>query len=585
MKMSARAAGEQEGRTPGDEGRDVSGLPVPWETQTIEFQSLPKSVRARFVAITNGTGGPAPFFAERASTKSKVISLSFLAVVLALVVAGMLASGVGHLHDYDFAIHGPWYVLFAYTPLMFALVLAVLVIVQRKGFGSPFPFQPGRYLFATDFVDARSGTLRIVPTRLLSDFKGTHMEMNGAYTYTLLTFTFQGGTEQFSIRGEDTAQAAINAFWDSQEALSAAAQAQDWQAIEKLDPFFECRMQNTWETGTPADGGPRVRALPTFFRWRVAIAAGAALVLCPLIVLVRNYVSDERMFESAKSFDTEYTWGQYVSNGWRHQAEAALAQPIAAFREAKKDAAVWRMRRVLKLYPGSSIEADARAALHGLYMKTFADFRSKASTADPRMLPFMARLIDYLEKNDTATVRVVFSPPSTRALAGADALFQREYSRGGKVVEPISAHFERESSSPRESSIVSRLNSGFVSIFPSDVLTLEQVAAGATPSGTEPSISIAYEVGPSGRAYVTDDQQRVFVGIDVSFEMRMTIPGDAQLFDFSLKVSPPKSFSYSFDRDARQSEAAYSAMAERAFDEFTQKLHAVFFKKQGAASH
>jgi hypothetical protein len=113
---------------------------------------------------------------------------------------------------------------------------------------------------------------------------------------------------------------------------------------------------------------------------------------------------------------------------------------------------------------------------------------------------------------------------------------------------------------------------------------LERAAAGATPSGTEPSISIAYEVGPSGRAYVTDDQQRVFVGIDVSFEMRIRIPSDAQLFDFNLKVSPPDRFRYRVNGDASQAEAAYSAMAERAFDEFTQKLQAVFFKNAPKAA-
>jgi hypothetical protein len=442
------------------------------DIRTIEFNSLPKSVRERFAAITFGTRGPAPFVAERASTKSKVVGLSFLAVVLALMVAGMLAAGVGDLYN-NFAIHGPLHVLLAYIPFVFGLVLVILMIVQRKRFGSPFPFQPGRYLFATDCVDARSGMLRIVPMRLLKGFEGTHMKTNGAYTHTLLTLSFEGVTEQLSIRGQDAARAAINAFWDSQEALSAAAKAQDWQALEKLDPFFECRIHNTWD-GTPTDDGPRLMALPAFFRRRVAIAAGVALVLCPLMGLARNYVSDQRMFESARSLDTEDTWEQYVSNGWRYQSEARLAQPIAAFREAKQRATVSAMRRVLKRYPGSSIEADARAELHGLYMKAFADFRSKASTADPRMLPFMARLIDYLEKNDTATVRVVFSPPSTDALAEADEFFEREYSRGGKVVEPISAHFEEESSSPRESSIVSLLNSGFASIFPSDVLRLER---------------------------------------------------------------------------------------------------------------
>lgn len=554
------------------------------DIRTVEFNSLPKSVRTRFVAVTIGTGEPAPLLSERTSTNTKILGLSFLAAVLAILVVAMVGAGIGSLWN-NLAIHSPLHVLFGYIPLVFVLVLVILVIVQRKTFGSPLPFQPGRYLFASDFVDARTSTLRLIPTKDLSDFKGTHMHTNRAYTHTQLNFVFQGVTEQFVIRGQEAAQTAINAFWDSQKALAAAAQAQDWQTLEKLDPFFECRRLGTWGSGTaqPADGGPVVRTVPPFFRRRAVIAAVAAIVLAPLIALGRNFVSDEMMFANAKQLDTESSYGQYLDNGWRHISEAKLAQPIAAFREAKKAPTVSNMRRVLKTYPGSSVESDVRAALHGLYMKTFSDFRAKASTADARMLPFMARLIDYLEKNDTATVRVAFSPPSTGTLAQADAFFQREFSRGGKIVEPISPYFEPKNSSPREGSIVSRLNAAFASIFPTDVLKLEQAAQGAT-SAKEPSISIAYVVGPSGRAYNSDDGQRVFVGIDVAFGMRMRIPNDANPFDFNLKVSPPERFGYRVRTGASQAEAAYNAMAERAFDEFTTKLQGVFFRNPPAAA-
>jgi hypothetical protein len=40
--------------------------------------------------------------------------------------------------------------------------------------------------------------------------------------------------------------------------------------------------------------------------------------------------------------------------------------------------------------------------------------------------------------------------------------------------------------------------------------------------------------------------------------MRMTIPSDAQLFDFKLKVSPLERFRYRVDDEARQAEAAVS---------------------------
>ena len=41
---------------------------------TVEFNSLPESVRNRFVAITKGAAGPAPLVAQKTSSKSKVVS-------------------------------------------------------------------------------------------------------------------------------------------------------------------------------------------------------------------------------------------------------------------------------------------------------------------------------------------------------------------------------------------------------------------------------------------------------------------------------------------------------------------------------
>jgi hypothetical protein len=123
---------------------------------------------------------------------------------------------------------------------------------------------------------------------------------------------------------------------------------------------------------------------------------------------------------------------------------------------------------------------------------------------------------------------------------------------------------------------VSRLNTAFASIFPTDVLRLE---GGKPATATkDPSISIVYAVGPSGRVYTSDDGARVFVGIDVAFAMRMSIPKDPTPFDFNLSVSPPERFGYRYQRGGNQAEAAYNAMAERAFDEFTSKLQGVFFR-------
>jgi hypothetical protein len=67
------------------------------DVRTVEFNSLPKSVRERFAAITIGTGGPAPLLSERTSTGTKIFGLSFLAVVLAILVVAMVGAGIGSL--------------------------------------------------------------------------------------------------------------------------------------------------------------------------------------------------------------------------------------------------------------------------------------------------------------------------------------------------------------------------------------------------------------------------------------------------------------------------------------------------------
>ncbi len=54
---------------------------------------------------------------------------------------------------------------------------------------------------------------------------------------------------------------------------------------------------------------------------------------------------------------------------------------------------------------------------------------------------------------------------------------------------------------------------------------------------------------------------------------------------FQLKVSPPERFGYRYQRGGNQAEAAYNAMAERAFDEFTAKLQAVFFRSRSRSSY
>ena len=85
-------------------------------------------------------------------------------MLLAIVALFVVVAGFGDAWT-ELGVHEPLFVVVFYLPVAFVVLFVALTIARRLVVGSPFPFEPGRYLFPTDFVDARNATLRIVPTR------------------------------------------------------------------------------------------------------------------------------------------------------------------------------------------------------------------------------------------------------------------------------------------------------------------------------------------------------------------------------------------------------------------------------------
>lgn len=109
-----------------------------------------------------------------------------------------------------------------------------------------------------------------------------------------------------------------------------------------------------------------------------------------------------------------------------------------------------------------------------------------------------------------------------------------------------------------------------------------------------PTLDIRYKVGWAGDTYSEEKGNRRFVGILVSFNVSMRIPGQPESFDFDLEVTPPEHFTVDYSRPSGRFNAAdllgkrpsdgpsegqvYDVMAERAFDQLTTKLRSVFFR-------
>ena len=120
--------------------------------------------------------------------------------------------------------------------------------------------------------------------------------------------------------------------------------------------------------------------------------------------------------------------------------------------------------------------------MHKLFSKTLDEFREQASKDDPKLLPFMEKLLGYLEKNDTSRVEARFEAPSVEALTKVDELLKSkvggEIAGGGNIV-PVAPHFGDDVSVAREGEIVKNLQTGFAVVFPADVMELKTAPASA----------------------------------------------------------------------------------------------------------
>lgn len=603
------------------------------EAKRVDFNALPREVRERLIACMQHQSYPYPLLSSIPSQGAAIAGWFFLALIGASILLGALIAEFGRTLQ-------PAPMILLYVLGIALIALSVLFLIRRVLLGSSLPYKPGRFLFPMDFVDASERMLRVVPMAMMVDFRGVHQHTNGVYTGTTLTFTFEGGvTESFVIQGKERAEEVLRQLGDTQRQIREAAQARDIDTLLRLDPFFEVRVKDTWGVQAPRDEDmqqPFAKGLGGLFGKGaiLGVSAAAAAVLSVPMWHLRNIASDEAIFTDAKQQNREYAYEHYLLWGTRHTDEVKNdLMPRAALKEAMEKGSVTALRQFLRKYPSSVVEKDARDEVHKLFAKTLDEFREQASKDDPKLLPFMEKLLGYLEKNDTSRVEARFEAPSTEALSKIDELLKTkvggEIAGGGNVI-PVAPHFGDDVSIAREGEIVKNLQTGFAVVFPADVMELKDgprigpdgkplaeqpkgkrdpkallddvdykdpkavAAAIAAIDGTikkdpdssavaAPTIEVKYKIGYDG--FFTEEKgDRKFIGIVVEFHIAMKIPGEAEKLEFDLGVQPPDRFTVDYQNPlygigGGPSEGrVYDVMAARAFDQLSDKMRRVFFK-------
>lgn len=575
--------------------------------RTVRFNDLPASTRERFTFATTDpkkAGEDRPIRFESVSTGGRIFGWVFLALMGLSILMGLWNANFGSLWR-DGLQSGSY--IFWYALALFLVIFSGAATAYRYLLSKSLPYKEGRYLFPFDYIIADKDKLTIIPMSMLKGVRIVEHYRNGVYQYTAFHMDFSHGkTESFNV-GKNDPDTIKSQLDGARAAMRKALEEGDLKRIEQLDLLFAAEQAGFKPTEEKLDlislgekKASKAEGLPDWWRHRLAAAAAAALVLSPIVWLVRNNASDDKMWQRAQERRGVEGIEDYLRHGKRHIKEAKEAVYPVAFEEASRKKSVSALREMIRKYPESPFVPKAREAIHALVDASWEKFKKRAGeNADPKLLAFMQKMLAYLEKSDTSTVSVKFYPPATDALTKLDAELSK------KNIAAVSPHFTAASAREREGFITTAMSRGFGSVFPNDILQLERPDGGdslsryrskytkkdtkpETESKAElPVMEIRYTVEPTDAIYKGKSSARAFVGIQVAFDLKLKIPGDPEPLPIALTVLPPERFTVSYSTyrtstapSGPSDSQVYAVMAERAFDQFASKLAQLFFNEQ-----
>jgi hypothetical protein len=578
--------------------------------QTQDFYKLARPVQDRLIGCVNGTGLPAPVLAVRGGPLEPYIWL-LGAGVCSLALLLLYRIGLGAL-DNSLAVHtapfiGGYFVLVAL--LIFTLVRAAGLIVETRS----LPFKPGIYAFPIGVIDARRYKLKIYPIDDLVSTEGPSAE----HAFKL---AFKGGGAfDFRAKNADAAAKAAETLAGARGQLAAAEDAPGSmrpKALASLDP-----LQGFVNPLAPTTS--IARSVPVWVKYGWAIAPGMGVVLGVCLWLIRNVVSDDKMFAHAKAEDSAAQYRAYLSRGSRHKPEVEIVLlPRAELREAREKGTVDAMEAYIAMHPKTGIpteiqealrtamakeleeakeagtvtalkdfatrhpnhhmETDLKAAMHGVYAAALDRYRKSDAPKDPAVSVFVEKLLALAEARNNPKVELRFHRRSSRSLERADSMLSKNRYFMGTVSFPTK-YQDGPHMKPREEDTAKKVIARFNKAFPTDVLSLEAAAPVDDPDGPLPSITtptwfVEYNAEWDGGARTSDRPRGVWVGVGYTYESAFKLPDESGAKPLKNKWIVWRAPNIQdLEPDERPEEKVYENEAEGAFDQLAKKLTGVVF--------
>ncbi|WP_437533608.1 hypothetical protein WME79_06935 [Sorangium sp. So ce726] len=538
----------------------------------INFYKLPRTIQDGVIEAFRGRFAPVPIV-SRFGTRRTIVAWLTVSAASGVLLAALCAAGLGDVNSV-FALH-PTSAAAAYVLLAATTVIGVLRALAYNADLVTLPFAPGLFVFPANLVDARDHRLRVFSLAELSRVSA------GPRGAVVLTF---GGT-QHAFPLEDPSRSG-DVIREVEAACSRMKAKPDAAELRRLDPFEPPAIQSPFASPIPLS-----REVPGWhsYAWLLAAAVGVALGLG--LFVLRNRMSDARMYAAARERDDVAAYQSYITRGRGHaevvsqvllpraelrlavangsveaiddflrahpktgiQAEVAAARRVALAAELERAREVGTLAALLAFaerYPKHGLDKPFNDARHALYVRALDRYKSELPEGSEQNADFVRRLLAYAERVGPKStpqglrgpaVQVRFRRLPSQDLERADDIVRKIPMFSGATSLPT-RYVDATRLDPQEKRTAAALVEGLARGFEPELVTFEpgpafEGSAEEQLTVTSPSLVVSYRVEASGIAHASKKPQIIIMGLKFFFKTEFMLPGDAQPLVTSYKIA------------------------------------------------
>jgi hypothetical protein len=573
--------------------------------QIVDFFNLERSLQDRFVEAANGAVPPKPLAFTPARPRPRVLLWWGSCALAVASVVGVLALGFGSLES-ELALHGVGFAV------LLALLVALAVFAALRALTldhdrDSLPFRAGVYVFPIGVVDAQTEVVRVYRFPDLKDVARRERKVS---------LSFDGGVHfEFETADPALAEQLVQHVEQHRQRVSGASGPPSSRELAALDPLAETGFRSPF---TPSE--PRRKSSPRWLRygWLAAVIAGA--LLGPLAWKGRNFVSEERLYTTARNLDSTSAYTAYLERGGKRADVREVLLPQAELREAVGKRSVAALEAFMARGPHERIKEQVQAALKQallaelnevaakgslsalvafgreqkhhhlvqaelekkkaeLYQKAARSFAAAAQPSTPGLVGFFGRLLFYAQKHGPE-VQIVFRRRMPETAQDAEKQLMQSAHYLGPDSLP-SRYFRPEDWEPRERAVAEELAARLNREFPPDILIFKPGPVmpddgSDFPKVAKPALVITHRAEMSG-AFMSKKPRGVFVALGVMIRAALVIPGDDQPLNYKFSAWLPPDLKL-WEQPGTTPKDVYEALGREGLSRYTKKQLAFFLK-------